>query len=406
MIFRFCLYGFLKNQRYFEPFLVLVLMEKGLSFFAIGLLLGWRDLAVNLMEIPSGALADGWGRRRSMILSFIAYIASFLLFGVARGAAPLVGAVTLYAVGDAFRTGTHKAMIFTWLRLQGRESERTQVYGLTRSWSKVGSAVSSLIAAAFVLLGGSMAWVFYGAVLPYALGVVNFLGYPEALEGEGRGQVRGRLTEVARLTLRSPELRGLIGESMGFEGVFEAVKEYLQPLLAVLAIALLAGMGVSALSDAQRAALLVGPVYFGLFLGSAAASRQAHRFEAWMGSPERGAAALWWGAIALYAVILLSLLGGLPALAVLGFALLYVGQNLWRPALIGRMDLHTPPEHGAAVLSVESQARSLISAVLAPLLGLAVDAAGGADGGLWPVAAVGLAVSVGFTLRRRRVPQS
>ena len=32
MLFRFCLYGFLKNQQYYEPFLILVFREKGLSF--------------------------------------------------------------------------------------------------------------------------------------------------------------------------------------------------------------------------------------------------------------------------------------------------------------------------------------------------------------------------------------
>ena len=36
-----------------------------------------------------------------------------------------------------FRGGTHKAMILDWLRAQGRESERTRVYGFTRSWSKI-----------------------------------------------------------------------------------------------------------------------------------------------------------------------------------------------------------------------------------------------------------------------------
>ena len=56
MLFRFSLYGFLKNQRYFEAFLVLVFMDKGLSFFQIGLLVGFRELMVNLFEIPSGAV--------------------------------------------------------------------------------------------------------------------------------------------------------------------------------------------------------------------------------------------------------------------------------------------------------------------------------------------------------------
>ena len=37
MLFRFSLYGFLKNQRYFEPLLFLVLVDKGLSFTAIRL---------------------------------------------------------------------------------------------------------------------------------------------------------------------------------------------------------------------------------------------------------------------------------------------------------------------------------------------------------------------------------
>ena len=36
MLFRFCLYGFLKNQQYYEPFLILVFREKGLSFLQIG----------------------------------------------------------------------------------------------------------------------------------------------------------------------------------------------------------------------------------------------------------------------------------------------------------------------------------------------------------------------------------
>ena len=145
MLFRFSLYGFLKNQRYFEPFLVLALLEKGLGFFEIGLLIGFRELTVNVLEIPSGAVADVWGRRRSMIVSFSAYIVSFLALGWGTHLGFLFLAMFFFAIGDAFRTGTHKAMIFQWLRLEGRLDERTRVYGFTRSWSKLGSAVSVLL---------------------------------------------------------------------------------------------------------------------------------------------------------------------------------------------------------------------------------------------------------------------
>ena len=147
MIFRFSLYGFLRNQRYFEPFLILAFLQVGLSFFEIGLLIAFRELWVNVLEIPSGAIADLYGRRRSLIFSFAAYIVGFLTFGFTDQFTFFFAAMFFLAIGDAFRTGTHKAMIFTWLRLEGRSDERTRIYGYTRSWSKIGSAVSALIAA-------------------------------------------------------------------------------------------------------------------------------------------------------------------------------------------------------------------------------------------------------------------
>jgi len=134
MLLRFSLYGFLKNQRYFEPFLILVFLEKGLSFFMIGLLIAFREVMINLFEVPSGLVADLYGRRRAMITSFAAYVVSFVVFALSQRLAPLFLAMLFFAIGEAFRTGTHKAMIFAWLRQQGREHERTRVYGYTRSW--------------------------------------------------------------------------------------------------------------------------------------------------------------------------------------------------------------------------------------------------------------------------------
>ena len=121
MIFRFSLYGFLKNQRYFEPFLILAFIQMGLSFLEIGLLIAFRELCVTVLEIPSGSIADLYGRRRALLLSFGAYIVGFVTFGFADQFAVLFGAMFFIAVGDAFRTGTHKAMIFTWLRLEGAQ---------------------------------------------------------------------------------------------------------------------------------------------------------------------------------------------------------------------------------------------------------------------------------------------
>jgi len=101
VLVRFSLYGFLKNQRYFEPFLVLFFLDQGLSFTQIGLLVAVRELSANLLEIPSGALADLYGRRRAMVSSFAAYILSFLVFAGGTIFIHFALAMFLYAFGDA-----------------------------------------------------------------------------------------------------------------------------------------------------------------------------------------------------------------------------------------------------------------------------------------------------------------
>ena len=179
MIFRFSLYGFLKKQRYFEPFLFLAFLEKGLDFTDIGILIAVRELTTNLLEIPSGAVADVISRRFSMILSFGAYIVAFTTLGYASDMNLLYLGMLFFGVGEAFRSGTHKAMIFAWLRSQDREDERVKIYGYTRSWSKYGSAVSVALAAPIVLFTDSYEWIFLAAIVPYALNIVNFLGYPQ-----------------------------------------------------------------------------------------------------------------------------------------------------------------------------------------------------------------------------------
>ena len=51
MLFRFCLYGFLKNLRLFDAFLLLALRDRGLDFAAIGGLVAVREVAVLLLVV-------------------------------------------------------------------------------------------------------------------------------------------------------------------------------------------------------------------------------------------------------------------------------------------------------------------------------------------------------------------
>lgn len=423
MLKRFSLYGFLKNQRYYEPFIILAFLQMGLNYTLIGLLVAFRELMVNIMEIPSGAVADVWGRRKSMIVSFLAYIVHFTVVGSA-GAAAVKGLIPLklllvllfmsmffFAVGDAFRTGTHKAMIFTWLRIQGRTDEKTAVYGYTRSWSKIGSAVSVVLACVFVYYTKNYVYVFFFSIIPYALNIVNFAGYGEELDGKsagniGAGRVFAHLKRSFSEALSNASIRRLILESMGFEGFFKSVKDYLQPILKEAALPLIAlifsGM---AMTHEQKSVILIGPVYFLLFLLSALASRKSHRLVRKTGSEDSTARLIWLCTLFIMVLMVPLMYFGIYWGMIACFIVFHAMQNLWRPVLISRFDAHSDEDQGATILSIESQSKSGATMLIAPLIGAAVDFAKYRQIGkseFWPAALAGLVLSFFFFVTAAR----
>jgi MFS family permease len=419
MIGRFSLYGFLKNQQYYDYFLILAFRQMGLSFFAIGILVAFREIMINLMEIPTGGVADLCGRRGSMIFSFLSYIISFVIFGSSGIAATEFGlstsvlisllflAMFFFAIGDAFRTGTHKALIFTWLSNQGRTDEVTKVYGYTRSWSKIGSAVSVIVACVIVFETSNFITVFFFAIIPYILNIINFLGYPKEIdckieEKTTLRDIADHLKATLMTSVKQSGLRRLILESMGFEGFFKASKDYLQPILMAAATPLTATLFAnSQLSNEQKSVVLIGPVFFILFILSALASRNAYRLVSKAGHEDQTAKWLWGVAVLIFLVLLPAMFYETHWIMITGFVVLYVIQNFWRPVLISRFYAHSDEAKGATVLSIESQAKSLSTMMLAPVLGLAIDLVRGRGIGgsaFWPVAALGFLIAVAFFL--------
>ena len=405
MYYKFRLYGFLKNLRFFDPFLILFFREAGLSFLQIGTLFSIREIATNLLEVPTGVIADSFGRRKAMLASFSAYILSFAVFYLFPGFGPYALAMVQFAFGETFRSGTHKAMILEYLRLKGLEHLKVDYYGHTRAGSQLGSAFASLIAAGLVLYSGSYRVVFLGSIVPYLLGLVLFLTYPKELDGElipVSGGWRKKLGKRLRLTgkgfismFKNPAtLRGLL-QSAAFDGIFKGTKDYLQPILKAQALALPVFLS---LSGDQRTALVVGVLYFLLHLGTSISAQSAGRMER-LGGLTRGVNLTYGGGLGLL------LLAGLGAwlkvygLAIAAFVGLYLLQNLRRPLMVGYLSEVIDHRLMASGLSVESQLKTVVLAVLAPVVGLLADRLG-VGPALMAVAGLGLALAPALRVGR------
>ena len=378
--YKFSLYGFLKNLRFFEPFLYLFFLEKGLSFLQIGALITIREITRNILEIPSGVLADSFGRRRIMIMAFSFYIISFLVFYVSVSYGLFIVAMFCYSFGDAFRTGTHKAMIFTYLKNRNREDQKVSYYGYTRSASQVGSAISSLLAAFIVFYSGSYRYVFLFSTIPYVLDLLLMFSYPRELDGRIRkidfSMLRENFTSIIKETKQSfRELRVFrtLTNTALFSGYFSAMKDYLQPIILGLAITLPV---LFSWNREQSTAVMVGLVYFILYMLSAITSRNSSRIAGKFNG--------------LYRLLNLSLIVGLfigmaggyfyssgttflIVLAIVFFVAVHLTENLRKPVGVSFIAGQFKEDILATVLSTESQVKSLFAALIAPVIGFMAD---------------------------------
>lgn len=378
--YKFCLYGFFKNLRFFEPFLILFFLEKGLSFSQIGVLYAVREISRNILEIPAGVFADMFGKRRSMIYSFVFYIASFMVFYQSRQFLIFIIAMLLYALGDSFRTGTHKAMIFDYLKLKNRSHQKTQYYGHTRSWSQIGSAVSSLLAGVVVFSQKNYESVFLYSIIPYVLDLVLLASYPAVLDGKRASanwsSVKHTFLDVFkefRLSFSDKITRKAIANTAIYSAYYRALKDYLQPVLKQLALAIPLAV---AWNENQRSAIIIAVIYFIVYLLSAFAARESSAFVHRIKSESKALnLSLIFGGIS-GVLVGFWFLNHLLWMAVIFYIAMFLIENLRKPIGMSYVSAKVDSQILATALSVESQLKSLFTAFFALILGFLSDKLG------------------------------
>lgn len=375
--YKFCLYGFFKNLRFFEPFLILFFLEKDISFLQIGIIYSIREILINILEIPSGILADAFGRKKTLISSFVFYIISFLIFYFTQTFFSFIIAIIFYAIGDAFRTGNHKAMIFEYLSIKGWKDQRTHYYGHTRSWSQFGSAISSLAAAGIVFYSGNYNTIFLMSVIPYIIDVLIVSTYPKQLDlvkGDlSSKKIKDRFVSIFNditYSFRKISILKAIANLSVHSGFHRSIKDYLQPVIQTFALSLPFFLYFS---DNQRSAILIGITYFGIYLLTSFITRRAGKLKDQLKSMENSLN------FTMYLGFIFALLCGIFfhygffLASIILYVLIFLVENLRNPIGVAYVSDLYKDDVLATALSLNSQSKSLIAAIIAPLLGFIAD---------------------------------
>lgn len=203
---------FLGSLHFFSAVLVPFFLDYGkISFAQIMILQSWFAFWAFALEVPTGTIADKFGRKTSLILSAV-------MFGL--GAAVYVAyaniwlfflAEFLFALSISLRSGADDAMIYDSLKMTGEEDRAKKIFANIYSLHMVALSVSAVI-------GGGIASVF-GVRWSMGAAVFSALG-----------------AFIVALTLKEPKIKAK-GEEKFFSAIFQGAK-YLKnhKILRILAL--------------------------------------------------------------------------------------------------------------------------------------------------------------------------
>lgn len=141
------------------PLYQLLFTDHGLSAAEIStLFIIWSTTAF-LLEVPSGALADTFSRRRLLVLGSVLSGLGFASWIVVPSYAGFALGFVLWGVSSALISGTFEALVYDELAARGAADRYAGLIGRARSASLVFNLAATLLAAPLYGLGGYPWWV-------------------------------------------------------------------------------------------------------------------------------------------------------------------------------------------------------------------------------------------------------
>ena len=335
------------------PIIVLFFQEHDLSLAEVMLLQAIYSISVAIFEIPSGYIADIFGRKKTIIFSTIFCFIGYLLFSFYSGFYYFAFAEILVGIGGSLISGSDSAIIYDTLLETKSEKKYTKIEGRIY-------AIGNFSEASAGILGGFLA--VSSIYLPiYIQTFILFFSIPVAM------------------TLVEPKIQQNNKMKTSYISLINVVKEtfYKYHKLKWLII-FSSSMGIATLSIAWFAQpffneLGIPVIYFGVLWAIlnftvGISSFNSHYFER---SIEYKKIIITFAIIMPFCYILIGYLNSF--LSLIFILLIYILRGIITPILRNYINIITSSNKRATVLSIRSFLIRVSFATTAPLLGYLSD---------------------------------
>jgi len=137
-----------------------------LNILEFNLLQSYYFIMTFLLEIPCGAIGDRLNRKMLLFLAGLFSCLAALIYGLFPTIFMFYVGETLFALGDAFFSGSIEGIIYNSLKIQGKEKDFSKVLGKSNSIFLLGIVISSPLGS-FIGFTFSLQFVMILMCIPY-----------------------------------------------------------------------------------------------------------------------------------------------------------------------------------------------------------------------------------------------
>jgi len=341
---------FIKLSKWFSlvmPVIVLFYGEHGLGLQDVFILKSVYSIAAVILEIPSGYLADVWGRKKCLIFGCTLFFIGYLCYSLTASFYAFLIAELLLGIGQTLVNGADSALLYDTTVHYKKEQLYLRYEGRITMIGNFAEATAGILGG--LIAAYSLRFTFYGQT------IIAFIGIPAAFmlqEFNVKNKTQSPVSEIVKIIKYSLITNKQLCYNIMFSGIIGAatltMAWFVQPVLMLL----------------DTPTSYYGVIWTILNLTVGIAALYSDRVERYFGMNK------------MYTLILLVIVSGYVALAYnlsyIGLAILvifYICRGFATPILKGYINQITFSDMRATVLSIRNFVIRLLFAAIAPFIG-------------------------------------
>jgi MFS family permease len=161
------------------PVIVPFYRGNGLTAESLFVLKSVYAVATAIMEIPSGYLADIWGRKTTLLIGSILGFAGFSIYSISFSFEGFLVAEVILGIGVSFISGSDSAMLYDSLASQNRIDDYIKVEGRVTSIGNFSEALGGILGGLLAAVSLRMPFYFQAGIAFTAIPAALLLHEPE-----------------------------------------------------------------------------------------------------------------------------------------------------------------------------------------------------------------------------------